>query len=320
MSIKFNQSTLQELKNTINIIEVASRYTELKKINSNQYQAKENVLRAEKTSSLFFYVDTQKAHDFGDGKSYDVFDFVAQIEGKSLSETIEMFKNDNVNYTKIEHKTPIKEDVISVSSEQLQKEFDTFEMIDTSNQNHLKEIKAIIPYWLYETANKLDVSLFLYCTRYDTKNDTLVSGWYRNSLLDMELITYKKRRLNGGKWINRKATHPNSTIFHRIYDSTKPVYIVEGARDSLTSILLGLNFIAIPTTSFKNIELIKEVAKDSEVIFICEDLTGYKAMKSLSENIPNSRMVTFVNNKTDKIDLSDFVMGCNSIDEVLIWL
>ncbi|MDX9742812.1 MAG: CHC2 zinc finger domain-containing protein [Arcobacteraceae bacterium] len=305
------------LKNSIDIIEVASRYVELKKINSNQYQAKENILRAEQTSSLFFYVNTQKAHDFGSGKSYDVFDLVATVENKSLTEVMEMFKNDNVNYSKIEHKTPIKEDVINVSSEQLLKEFDRFERLNINNPSHKDEVMNVIPFWLYETAQKEDLELFLYVARYDSYNKTLVAGWYDNQLTDLKIITYKRRRLNGGKWVNKKDTHPNQTIFHRIYDDTKAVYIVEGARDSLTSILLGLNFIAIPTASFKNVELIKEVVKDKEVIFICEDLTGYKAMKSLSEFIPNSKMVTFVNNKIDKIDLSDFVMGCNSIDEVL---
>jgi len=306
------------LKNSLDIIEVASQYVELKKINSNQYQAKENILRAEQTSSLFFYVNTQKAYDYGSSKSYDVFDFVSQAESISLSDAIKKFKNETISYTPRELIPHQKENVISLSSEQLLKEFDRFERLNINNPSHKDEVMNVIPFWLYETAQKEDLELFLYVARYDSYNKILVSGWFDNSLLDFELITYKRRRLNGGKWVNRKDTHPNQTIFHRIYDDTKAVYIVEGARDSLTSILLGLNFIAIPTTTFKNVELIKEVTTGyNEIIFICEDLTGYKAMKSLSEFIPNSRMVTFVKDKTQKIDLSDFVMGCNSIDEVL---
>ena len=306
------------LKNSLNIIEVASQYVELKKINSNQYQAKENILRAEQTSSLFFYVNTQKAYDYGSSKSYDVFDFVSQAESISLSDAIKKFKNETISYTPRELIIHQKEDVISVSSEQLLKEFDRFERLNINNPSHKDEVMNVIPFWLYETAQKEDLELFLYVARYDSYNKILVSGWFDNSLLDFELITYKRRRLNGGKWVNRKDTHPNQTIFHRIYDDTKAVYIVEGARDSLTSILLGLNFIAIPTASFKNVDLIKEVTTGySDIILICEDMQGYKAMKLLSENIPNSRMVTFVNNKIDKIDLSDFVMGCSSIEAVL---
>jgi hypothetical protein len=313
--------SLQELKNNLDIVEIVSRYVELKKINSNQFQAKENVLRAEKTSSLFFYSDTQKYYDFGTGTGGDVLDFLAKVGNISLSDVINQYKDDNFITPKpIEKKSPIDnfEVEVTISSEQLAKEFDIFfEKINLNNPLHKAEVLNIVKEYLLLEANETDLKFFLSCIRYDKQNQTLVSGWYKNSLLDMELITYKRRRLNGGKWINRKGTHPNQTIFHRIYDTPKPVYIVEGARDSLTSILLGLNFIAIPTTSFKNVELIKEVAKDSEVIFICEDLTGYKAMSNLSKEISNSRLITFVSSPNEKIDLSDLVMYCNSIEEVL---
>lgn len=311
-------TTIEALKTQLDIIAVAEQYCELKKVNANTYKAVVNPIREEKSSSLHFYSNTQKFFDFGSSESGDVFDLISKMENISLSELLSRYKDDALALTP----QPIKEkpqpvQVIEISSEQLQEEFDKFESIDLSNPKHYEELLNVVPEYLLKEANEADIKLFMSCTRYDNQNQTLVAGWYKNALFDFEMITYKRRRLHGGKWINRKGTHPNSTVFNRIFDDTKPVYIVEGARDALTSILLGLNFIAIPTTSFKNIEAIQSLIKpDDEVIFICEDLAGYRAMKYLASAIPNSRLVTFVKSKDEKIDLSDYVNSCKTIEGV----
>lgn len=311
-------TTIEAIKAKLDILTVAEQYCELKRVNSNTYKAVVNPIREEKTSSLHFYINTQKYHDFGSSESGDVFDLISKMENISLSELLNRYKDDTLALTP----QPIKEQPqpvpkIEISSEQLQKEFDSFEMLDIRNPKHYEELLNVVPEYLLKEANEADTRLFMSCTRYDNQNQTLVAGWYKNSLFDFEMITYKRRRLHGGKWINRKNTHPNSTVFNRIFDDTKPVYIVEGARDALTSILLGLNFIAIPTTSFKNVEAIQSLIKpDDEVIFICEDMQGYKAMSNLSNAIANSRLVTFVKSKDEKIDLSDYVNSCKTIEGV----
>ena len=309
---------IKDLKNNLDILEVAQKYCELKRVSNNDFMAVINPLRDEKTSSLHFYVNTQKFHDYGSSEGGDVFDFIAKVENISLSDVIKKFSDNNFTPTvKPIREKPQQVAVIEISTQQLQKEFNSFESIDINNSKHKEELLNVIPYWLYETANKEDLELFTALTRYDSKNNTLVAGWYRNSLTDFEMITYKRRRLNGGKWINRKGTHPNQTSFSRIYSEAKPIYIIEGMRDALTAVLLGLNCIAIPTTSFKNFEDINSVInKEDEVIFICEDMQGYKAMSYLSQNIPNSRLLTFVQNQDEKIDLSDFVMSCKNRAEV----
>lgn len=312
-------TTIEAIKARLDIIDIASNYCELKRVNSNTYKAVVNPIREEKTSSLHFYINTQKFFDFGSNESGDVFDLIAKVENISLSDAISRFKDESY----IPSIKPIKEKPqpvpkIEISSEQLQREFDSFEMLDIRNPKHYEELLNVVPEYLLKEANKEDARLFMSCIRYDNQNQTLVAGWYKNSLLDFEMITYKRRRLNGGKWINRKDTHPNSTVFNRIFDDAKTVYIVEGARDALTSILLGLNFIAIPTTSFKNIEAIQSLIKlDDEVIFICEDMQGYKAMSNLASAIPNSKLVTFVKSKDEKIDLSDYVNSCKTIEGVI---
>lgn len=310
--------SLSDLKSKLDIIDIAQGYCELKRVNNNNYVAVNNPLRDEKTSSLHFYVNTQKFYDFGSSEGGDVFDFVAKAENISLSDAIQRFSDESYtpSFLPIREK-PQPVEIIEVSSEQLQKEFDSFESIDVNNSKHYAELLNVIPYWLYETANKEDLELFMSLIRYDSKNDTLVAGWYKNSLLDFEIVTYKRRRLNGGKWINRKGTHPNQVSFSRIYDEAKPIYIVEGMRDALTAVLLGLNFIAIPTTSFKNFDAINEdIRPTDEVIFICEDMQGYRAMSYLSGLIPQSKLLTFIQNRDDKVDLSDYVMKQNSIKGV----
>jgi hypothetical protein len=312
---------IKELKSNLDILEVAQKYCELKKVSNNDFMAVINPLRDEKTSSLHFYVNTQRFYDYGSSEGGDVLDFIAKVENISLSDVIKKVSDTSFTPSIVPiREKPQQVTVVEISSQQLQREFNQFQTLNINNSKHKEELVEIIPYWLYETANKEDLGLFKALTRYDSKNNTLVAQWCKNSVLDFEIVTYKRRRLNGGKWINRAGTHPNQTSFSRIYSETKPIYIIEGIRDALTAVLLGLNFIAIPTTSFKNFEDINSVInKDGEVILLCEDMQGYKAMKLIEPHLhtKNVRLICLTSSKNTKIDLSDFVMQCNSIEEVL---
>jgi hypothetical protein len=312
---------IKELKSNLDILEVAQKYCELKKVSNNDFMAVINPLRDEKTSSLHFYMNTQRFYDYGSSEGGDVLDFIAKVENISLSDVIKKISDTSFTPSIV----PIREKpqqvaVIEISSQQLGREFNQFQTLNINNPQHHTELLNVIPYWLYETANKEDLGLFKALTRYDSQNNTLVAQWCKNSVLDFEIVTYKRRRLNGGKWINRKDTHPNQTSFSRIYSETKPIYIIEGMRDALTAVLLGLNFIAIPTTSFKNFEDINSVInKDDEVVLLCEDMQGYKAMKLIEPRLhtKNVRLICLISSKNTKIDLSDFVMQNKSIEGVL---
>jgi len=308
---------IKELKARLDIIDIASKYCDLKRNSRNTYKAVTNPLRDERTSSLCFYGNTQKYYDYGTSEGGDVIDFIAKAENLSLSEVMAKYNNDHLTPTiKSIRKKPQRQ-TVSISNRQLAQEFDRFESLNIHNNKHYTELLNVIPYWLFETADKDDIDLFMSLSRYDKRNNTIVAAWCKNSLLDFEIITYKRRRYNGNKWMNRKDTHPNQTSFNRIYDEQAKIYIIEGMHDALTAVLLGLNFIAIPTTSFKNIDDIKQAVKPTdEVVFICEDRQGYKAMSRLANNISNSELVTFVKNEREKIDLSDFVNNCKTIKEV----
>jgi len=84
--------TLSEIKDKIDIIQLANDYGfELSKHN-NRYRAKNNLLREEKTSSLDFFEDTQKFYDRGTALGGDIFDLIQMMENISQNEAIQKVK------------------------------------------------------------------------------------------------------------------------------------------------------------------------------------------------------------------------------------
>ncbi len=70
--------TFQEIKDSVDIVEVVGNYAELIKA-GHAFKARENPIREERTSSFFVYSDTQRYHDFGSGGG-DVIDFIEAAE------------------------------------------------------------------------------------------------------------------------------------------------------------------------------------------------------------------------------------------------
>jgi hypothetical protein len=204
---------------------------------------------------------------------------------------------------------------------QLQKEFNTFERIDYRNPRHKKELIEMFPKWLIENANTIDIELFQFMSRYDRKHNTFVAGIFNNSGDDLrfELISYKRRRVGKIKWMTRKGTHPNNMPFVRIYRDDTPIYVVEGHHDMLTAILLGLDFVMLPTAGFKDASIIKKALLDANVVFIVEDERAYNCMFGMALKIESiAKRITLVElSDEQKYDLSDFVMSKNSIEEVI---
>ena len=215
--------------------------------------------------------------------------------------------------------SPIKRqssNTITLPRQQLEKEFNSFEML--TREKHLSELVEVSPAWLLNQADSTDIDLFRAMSRYDQRNNTFITGCFNNEEFDFKLISYKRRRLHGGKWITRKDTHPNSTIFHRIYKDDAPIFIVEGHRDSLTAVLLGLNFIMLPTASYRGAEAVKKVLTgDDEVIFLVEDRAAYTAMRPLAETITAGTIKLKQLQQGVKMDLSDFTYTKHNIEEVV---
>ena len=223
------------------------------------------------------------------------------------------------NTHKIQLAAPIHstKETESVSLQDVEEEFKAFEPV--TFKRHHKELLELMPEWIYLNAHKTDVELFTSMLRYDTRNRTLVTGVYNNSDLEFKLISYKRRRFLGGKWITRKGTHPNNTPLIRVFTDDRPIYIIEGHHDTLTAILMGLDFIMIPTSGYKDAEPLRGVVTGSDIVFLVEDDKAYKSMlllaKELSTVAKSIRLKQF--SKEGKLDLSDYCFNCKDKEEVL---
>jgi len=212
-------------------------------------------------------------------------------------------------------------DVPPLSLEQLQKEFDTFEKIDRTNHHHEEALLELFPKYLLDTCNKIDWELFMSMSRYDKGRNLFVVGCFDNQPLELKLISYKWRKLDGIKWKTRAGTHPNGTPFIRIFSDGGTVYVIEGHRDMLSAILLGLDFVMVPYSGFRLKDptaMQKEVAS-RDVVFIVEDEKAYKCMvhtaEALKETARSIRLISLSENK-EKVDLSSLTFLKNSIREV----
>lgn len=206
----------------------------------------------------------------------------------------------------------------TIPLEQLVAEFDSFEKLTFSNRFHRDELTEICPFWLYKQADSSDLDLFQAMTRFDDGSKTLITGCYETNDIDFNLISYKYRRLGKIKWCTRKSTHPNAFPFIRIFSNKEPIFIVEGHHDALTAILLGLDFIMLPTASFKNQDLFAEELNNREVVFIVEDSQAYYCMLTIAQQLTqHAKKIELIQlQKKQKMDLSDFCFLHRDIEEV----
>lgn len=206
----------------------------------------------------------------------------------------------------------------AISSAQIRNEFDGFQNIDMMNPSHDKEIKSMFPTYLMEQADPDDMALFLSMSRFDSRNNTFVVGCFDNKSIDFQLISYKYKMLGGVKWRTRAGTSPNGTSLVRIYSDNDPIFVLEGHKDSLTAILLGLNFIMLPYAGYRNpesVDLQKEVL-GRDVVFLVEDEPAYKCMMRLSKpfaETAESIVLKQLGETGMKVDLSDYIQQFNNI-------
>jgi len=212
-------------------------------------------------------------------------------------------------------------DVKPVPLEQIIKEFDAFENIDMNSAKHQTVLLELFPSYLLEECDSADWKLFESMSRFDRRNNTFVTGCFDNQLLELKSLSYKWRFKDGIKWKTRAGTSPNGTLFIRIFTDNETVYVVEGHRDSLTSVLLGLDFIMIPYAGFKlkDTESLMQEITGRKVVFIIEDKPAFKCMVEIAKAIePVAKDIVMLQlQEGDKMDLSDYVFTKNSIKEVL---
>jgi hypothetical protein len=317
---------IEELKARIDPTEVIGRYTKLRPA-GGKLQAVTNPLREERTSSLFLYPDTGRWYDFGTGEGGDVIDFIERAEGLDRKGALSFLQA--LIGKEPSPREPIREKAPTVSStplETVRREWNAFETFDYANEDHRAAFLNLFPPWLYEEAHRVDLARFEMMARYDRRERCIVAGCFDESF---HLIGYKWRRRGGVKWRARKGTHPNRSLTLRTL-RTRPgtLHVIEGHRDALAAPLIGLNWVMLPTASWKITERGKAAVMKSarecgghSIRFWVEDTAAYKAMRSFAEVLAESFEVSIgpypgvsLDHKTD---LSDWIAGVNSQKEAL---
>jgi len=186
------------------------------------------------------------------------------------------------------------------------------------------EALAIAPLWVYKQASKEALQSFKKITTFDIKANTLIIKIFN---YQNEIISYKRRRFNGKKWVSKKGTHPNSQCIMNI-TSNGPVYIIEGHHDVLIAFLLGINFLMIPTNNYKKFtdyELDSLIGCDVFFLPDLPDPNSIKNMRILAEQVEDiAKHVGIINLNSfllneniqhqGKLDLSEAVEHFKSIE------
>ena len=211
---------------------------------------------------------------------------------------------------------------VNISLSQVWQEINDFSFIEMSNSRHIQEIGTMFPDYLIKQANVDDMKLFLSMSRFDSKNNTFIVGCFDNTAMDFKLISYKYKMLAGTKWRTRGSTSPNRTAFVRIYSEEDPIFVLEGHKDALTAILLGLNFIMLPYAGYRNpvpTDLQEEV-RGRNVVFLVEDKPAFDCMHKLVRpfsETAESIVLKQLGPAGEKVDLSDYAQQFNSIKAVI---
>ncbi len=204
---------------------------------------------------------------------------------------------------------------------QVEHEFDSFEKISMRNEEHKNEIFSMFPAYLMNDADQADIDLFHALSRYDKHNHTFVVGCVDTSS-GFTLISYKWKQKGEVKWRTRGGTHPNSTPFVRIFTDSAVIMVIEGQKDALTAILLGLDFIMLPYAGYRISDpsyLQKEI-KGREVVFLVEDKAAHTCMEKTAEQFSDTAkkiLLKELGSNDEKVDLSDYVQHFNTIQEVI---
>jgi hypothetical protein len=166
-------------------------------------------------------------------------------------------------------------------------EWRIFEPLTFNNEKHKAELLAIAPLELYKQADKQDITKFLEFAKYDRVNKTIAAVVKDNS---GKIVGYKRRRYKMGTELVKWAARKNSSIHHctiNVNSGNNTIYIVEGLHDSLTAILMGLDFIGIPTATYNRFTQYElDIIKGREVVFIPDnDSAGAAAVNRLLSQV-----------------------------------
>jgi len=325
---------MKVLKNRLNR-EVVISLLETKGFRVNTRTNMVALTEDDKTPSTLINKDGS-IHSFNDNFHGDVLDVFQRYGGMDFKQALEVVRGylgitsdtKEPYRTDIKHHTPLKVEVPTLSEAKAKQIIKTIEWYDSqkqmqtfTNPEYKSEMEAICPLWVFKQADKKAIDEFRSITTYDFKNKTLVIKIYNYK---SELISYKRRRYNDGKWVTAKDTHPNTQCLVSIKSEHNHIYVVEGHHDFLTAILLGIDVVMIPTVNHKEFtEYELSLMKDREIILIpdydTKNIQGIECMKRLSLQVnkvsKNTKVFSLkkfledeiISFKGGKLDLSEVV-------------
>ncbi len=282
-------------------------------------------LREERTPSASIHPNGITISDFGGDFTGDVVALLNEYQQMGLKDATlfvceQMGINTDEHYEHrripVKRKTQPKPELTQARYSEIMAELSRFDQSQQSfsNPDYAAEALAIAPIWVWQQADEASIALFRELTTFDQVNKTLVMKIHDYS---GKIISYKRRRFRNHKWSTAAATHPNSQCIVSITNDTDPVYILEGHRDALTAILLGINFIAIPTVGYKVFgEGETFLLSGRDVVFVPDlkrgDTQGTETMTALSEQV-EAKSTNIISIKK-ALDLMDIEYDKDSID------
>lgn len=253
----------------------------------------------DKNPSASIYIKDGKVriHDFGAGFDGDLIDALKEFfhipyqEAKNLIASYLGLSEFNKIHTYKKEFKPVKEEILSYR--QIKAIWDKYKPLSSLSEEKAKEvINKLIPVEYFITANKEDKKAFYNAVRYDPKQDEPVVATFTP---DGQILTIRHRRYKAGdtiiKWKSLKGTKANQYTQIRIKHHNDPIFIIEGTHDYTTALLLGINFIALPSKNykaFKDEELALLKDKYDFVILPDLDFKNENDEKYIKEELTNS--------------------------------
>lgn len=310
---------ISQIKEQLNIVDLAERYGAEPVGNSNVVNTRINPLRDEKTSSLKLYRETNSWHDFGSATGGDVIDFYAIVNNITTADAIRQLKDELHIQGDVKDFNQFVSESEYMKPSVVKKVFEQQTPIDL--KKHSKELYAIAPKWLFENASESDKDHFFDIVRINVQDKTVNAS--AMVLLKDEYgiersIRYRRREINGElkKWVALQSTQ-SSVHYTRLKDGTPFTLIVEGTHDYLTAILSGYSVVAIPSAKFK---LNSSIVENRLCVFIDDDDGKDSMRKTFDEALcdkiwfNHSDFKKLIGKDTAK-DFSDYIEQFDSLHD-----
>ena len=294
-------------------------------------------LREERTPSTSIRQDGL-IRDFGDDWSGDIVALLHEKRSLSLQdatlyvcEQLGITTDESYAYIPLPVKRQLRPN-IELTDERYRQivsdigRFERSEKQTFGNDGYAQSVLSIAPMWVYNQSSDVDTQLFREFTTYDEIEQSIV---LKIRDYTSKLISYKHRYKGRVKWCTASGTHPNKQCMVSISnptDSLYPIYVVEGARDFLMMLLMGLNVVAIPTVNYKKwTQNELSIFTGVNVVMIPdldEQNKGVECMESLGEqvdDIAKSVSVIDIRQVLDLMDIKHTDAKMDFSDVVLLW-